>query len=302
MEAEVRIHRAVCRRGSCLVHAVVDSVEAVGKIITYPTRVDEYLVLKHLHERLGSPTAVPRPLCRAVGKYRGVLTERVNGETLDSLWARGEGPTPELVGEAVKELHEALAALETPWCRPGTVSDDDVREWGLRPCLRAGLAAALAVPLGDVEVIDAVRAVLENCKEIMELAEASRGTRKQCIHGDLHLGQMIWSGGTLYFTDFSGEPLRWPASQACPEPLARDLAALIRSIEYLASTRRLKNPDEMIGALLRGYGWGGRQEELLFWLIERASYELIYELAAGTGLASIPSEALLRLLGRGYSY
>ena len=104
-------------------HATVDSVEAFGKVITYPTKVDEYLILRHLHERLRPPAAVPKPLCRAVGEYRGILTERVNGETLDTLWARREGPSPELVGEAVRRLHEALEVIETPWCSPGIAGD-----------------------------------------------------------------------------------------------------------------------------------------------------------------------------------
>ena len=280
----------------------MDSVEAFGKVVTYPTKVEEYIILKHLHKRLRPPAAVPKPLCRAVGEYRGVLTERVDGETLDTLWARGEGPPPELVGEALKELHKALADLETPWCRPGTADEGDAGEWGTRPCLRAGLAAALATALGEWAALDAAEAVLENCERIGEIARANVGSRKQCIHGDLHLGQMIWGNGMLYFTDFSGEPLRWPAPQACAEPPARDLATLIRSAGYLASAGYLENPGDVIEGLLRGYGWTGRQEQLVFWVIERASYELVYELAAGTGLASVASEALIRVLGSGYPY
>ncbi len=283
-------------------HAKVDSVEAFGKVITYPTKVDEYSILRHLHERLRPPAAVPKPLCRAVGEYRGILTERVKGETLDTLWARGEGPSPELVGAAVRELHKALAGLETPWCSPGTAGDGDAREWGLRPCLRSGLAAVLAMALGERVVLDAAKAVLTNCVRIRELANASIGLRKQCIHGDLHLGQIIWGNGVLYFTDFSGEPLRWPAPQACAEPPARDLATVIRSIDYLTSTEHLITPDDLIEGVLRGYGWDDRPEVLTFWVLERASYELVYELAAGTGLAYVPSNALLKILGGDYSY
>lgn len=301
-KTEVRVHHAVCRRGSCLVHATVDSIEALGKVITYPTQADEYLILRHLHNRLRPPAAVPKPLCRAVGEYRGILTERVEGETLDTLWARGEGPSPELVGETLKELHKALADLETPWCYPGNVNEGDIRMWGLRPCLRAGLVAVLATALREWIALDAAETVLENCEMIKQLARASVGSRKQCIHGDLHLGQIIWAKGLLYFTDFSGEPLRWPAPQACSEPPARDLAALIRSVDYLASMGHIKNPGNVVEGLLHGYGWVGSQAQLIFWIIERASYELVYELIADTGLVSIPSEALLRMLRGGYPY
>lgn len=297
-ETEVRVHHVVCRRGSCLVHATVDSIEALGKVITYPTQVEEYLILKYLHNKLRPPAAVPKPLCRAVGEYRGILGERLKGEALDTLWARGEGPGPELVGEALKELHKALADLETPWCRPGIANEGDIREWGLRPCLRAGLATVLAITSREWVALDAAEAVLENCERVRQLARASVGSRKQCIHGDLHLGQIIWAEGLIYFTDFSGEPLRWPAPPACSEPPARDLAALIRSVDYLASMGYIKNPGNVVEGLLQGYGWVGEQEQLVFWIIERASYELVYELAAGTGLARIPSEALLRMLSR----
>ncbi len=297
-DAEVRIHHAVCRRGSCVLHASVDSVEAFGKVVTYPTKVEEYTILKHLHKRLRPPAAVPKPLCRAVGEYRGILTEKVNRETLDTLWARGEDPPPELVGEALKELHKALADLETPWCRPGTADEDDAEEWGTRPCLRAGLVAALATAIGEWVALDAAEAVLENCWRIRKMTRAGTGSRKQCIHGDLHLGQIVWGNGMLYFTDFSGEPLRWPAPQACAEPPVRDLATLITSINYLVN---LTNKDgvwasSLIRRLLSGYGLSTDPEILKFWVIERASYELVYETVVGDGMVGIPAEFLREVL------
>lgn len=280
-----------------MIHATVDSVEAVGKIVTYPTKVDEYSILKHLTARLKPPAAVPRPLCRAEGEYRGVLTEKISGDTLATLWAKGEGPPPELVGEAVKELHKALETLETPWCRPGIAGEEDVAEWGLRPCLRAGLAAALSVAVGSPATLEAVDAILTNCGEIAEMAGSSLGVRKQCIHGDLHLDQLIWDGRTVYFTDFAGEPLRWPAPQACAEPPERDLAALLTSTHYITKVGGKREEWEIRTAenVLSGYGLHDTGR-LRFWIIERASYELVYEIAAGTGLESIPADTLVKAL------
>ena len=37
------------------------------------------------------------------------------------------------------------------------------------------------------------------------------------------------------------------------------------------------------------------RQSLSFWLVERASYEAVYELRAGTGLHHIPLNAILRI-------
>ena len=67
-------------------------------------------------------------------------------------------------------------------------------------------------------------------------------------HGDFHLGQMLIVKDDIFIIDFEGEPRRTLAERRRKAPAARDVAGLIRSIDYsvtAALERALKvAPDE----------------------------------------------------------
>ena len=67
-------------------------------------------------------------------------------------------------------------------------------------------------------------------------------------HGDFHLGQMLIVKDDIFIIDFEGEPRRTIAERRRKAPAARDVAGLIRSIDYSATAaleRALKvAPDE----------------------------------------------------------
>jgi maltose alpha-D-glucosyltransferase/alpha-amylase len=67
-------------------------------------------------------------------------------------------------------------------------------------------------------------------------------------HGDFHLGQMLIVKDDVFIIDFEGEPRRSLAERRRKAPVARDLAGLIRSIDYSATAaldRALRSaPDE----------------------------------------------------------
>src|SRR5207244_10546995 len=67
-------------------------------------------------------------------------------------------------------------------------------------------------------------------------------------HGDFHLGQMLIVKDDIFIIDFEGEPRRTVAERRRKAPAARDVAGLIRSIDYsvtAALERALKVwPDE----------------------------------------------------------
>ena len=67
-------------------------------------------------------------------------------------------------------------------------------------------------------------------------------------HGDFHLGQMLIVKDDVVIIDFEGEPRRSLAERRRKAPAARDVAGLIRSIDYSATAaleRALKSaPDE----------------------------------------------------------
>jgi maltokinase len=55
------------------------------------------------------------------------------------------------------------------------------------------------------------------------------------IHGDLHAGQFLRSGGTLVVTDFDGNPLMDPIERAQPQSPLRDLASMVQSIAHVGA-------------------------------------------------------------------
>src|SRR5258708_8118693 len=128
-------------------------------------------------------------------------------------------------------------------------------------------------------------------------------------HGDFHLGQMLVVKDDVVILDFEGEPRRSLAERRRKMPAARDVAGLVRSIDYSATAtleRSLKSApddrgkipralddwrDRSVAAVLAAYReflvdprlWPaepGDAERLLdFFLVEDAFDEIEYELA-----------------------
>ena len=139
-------------------------------------------------------------------------------------------------------------------------------------------------------------------------------------HGDFHLGQVLIAKDDAFILDFEGEPRRALAERRAKAPAARDVAGLLRSIDYAASARlsaraqpharRTRNPDAADarhGAARWPRATGtaiakrsdsrrsGRpttrqaQSLLDFFLLEKAFYEIEYELTNRPAWARNPT-------------
>jgi maltose alpha-D-glucosyltransferase/alpha-amylase len=145
-------------------------------------------------------------------------------------------------------------------------------------------------------------------------------------HGDFHLGQVLIVKDDVFIIDFEGEPRRPLETRRRKGPAARDVAGLIRSIDYSATAaleRALKvAPDEhgkiaaalaewrerSAAAFLATYReimsnqslWPADShaaEQLLnFFLLEKAFYEIEYELSHRPEWLRVPLMGLLRIL------
>jgi len=250
-------------------------------------------VLAHLHDR-GYKSA---PACHGYAKYDGfffhAFIEYRDAQEAGELYAGNARAT--VSGEAspldasnlgcqVLELHRALSDYPT-----GDALDGDM--WLKAVDKRNGSRLSL------------IRAVLgEKYHTLAEDALASvhggmsAGT-PQMTHGDLHLGQIIYSHGTYCFLDFEGEPDYDGLPVFPPE---RDVASLVRSLDYTARMTAPEDPkraeqwyEETAGSLLDGYGTSW--DDIVPWMVEKAVYEVVYELKNRPDMVNIPLAALMKL-------
>jgi trehalose synthase-fused probable maltokinase len=133
-------------------------------------------------------------------------------------------------------------------------------------------------------------------------------------HGDFHLGQTLWTGEDWVVLDFEGEPARsLPERRRKRSPL-RDVAGMLRSFAYAASAtsllRAVDPPAEWeVRArteFLDGYRStidptlvpaGSAMDRLLaVFELEKAVYELRYELNNRPDWVKIPVAGILRML------
>jgi maltose alpha-D-glucosyltransferase/alpha-amylase len=145
-------------------------------------------------------------------------------------------------------------------------------------------------------------------------------------HGDFHLGQMLIVKDDVFIIDFEGEPRRTLEERRRRAPAARDVAGLIRSIDYsvtAALNRALKTTADEHGKIAQALqGWRehstaallasyrefltdarlwpadpAQSDRLLdFFLLEKAVYEIEYELAHRPDWLSVPLAGTLRIL------
>ncbi len=210
-------------------------------------------------------------------------------------------PDMERLGAVLAELHAAMAAAF------GT-SAGDAAAWAADMAEQVATLEASAKArdlLVDVDLA-AVRRTYD------ELAARDDVGMQHRIHGDLHLAQVIRVDASWKVLDFEGEPARRRGDRFTVSSPLRDVAGLLRSIHYASASGLLEwgDPDEELeelasawearnrDALLAGYG-AARTDVLRAFELDKAVYELGYELAYRPDLATIPAAGIARLVARG---
>jgi maltose alpha-D-glucosyltransferase/alpha-amylase len=149
------------------------------------------------------------------------------------------------------------------------------------------------------------------------------------IHGDYHLGQLLYTGSDFVIIDFEGEPARPLAERRTKQSPLQDVAGMLRSLHYAAYAPLLRVlpengiPTTGVSKLKtwaeRWYSWAssvflkeyfatsgdegrfprdanGRKRLLEVYLLEKAVYELGYELNNRPDWVGIPLEGILTIL------
>jgi malto-oligosyltrehalose trehalohydrolase len=178
-----------------------------------------------------------------------------------------------------------------------------------------------------VEVKSKWSGVREAIDEVKGLRTRFNRTRH---HGDFHLGQVLVSGLDAVFIDFEGEPLRPIAERRAKHAVLRDVAGMLRSFSYAAEAAARALPvmlsaDDRRTALTLFESWRAEvssqfvddyfaamkgvssipaeraeAERLLrFFVLEKALYEVSYEMANRPDWVSIPLRGVLDLVRQG---
>lgn len=146
------------------------------------------------------------------------------------------------------------------------------------------------------------------------------------IHGDYHLGQVLFTGKDFVITDFEGEPARSYSERRLKRSPLRDVAGMIRSFHYAAygslvldSHIRKEDFSKLIPFVeqwyhymsgffmkayletVRGSAFIPRDKEdldtlMTTFLLEKAIYELNYELNNRPGWVMIPLRGIKDLM------
>ncbi|MDP8236265.1 MAG: putative maltokinase [Candidatus Erginobacter occultus] len=243
-------------------------------------------------------------------------------------------PFARRLGERTAQLHRALASDPDDPAFAAEPEEESDREQGRRSAeelLDRGLQA-LERMIGklDPETGQAGRELLgrrDRLRGKIGGRDSGRATGSRIrIHGDYHLGQLLYTGGDAVIIDFEGEPARSLEERRRKRSPLVDVAGMVRSFHYAAlgpiflSPRKRPDPEEIFartadwyravsGAFLDSYrrimaGSPGllpaeRKEEdalLDLFLLEKAAYELNYELNNRPDWAAIPIRGLLDLL------
>jgi maltose alpha-D-glucosyltransferase / alpha-amylase len=241
------------------------------------------------------------------------------------------------IGIRTAEMHRALATQgeNDPAFAPEPITRDDIVEW--RRALEAGAAAMLAQLQRErtrlPERAEGLAAQLTAARDdllavVRTLLPDEICGLKTRLHGDYHLGQTIVVHNDFYIVDFEGEPSRPLAERRAKSSPLRDVAGMIRSFDYaavtavrrLAETRAAAEPrmtelaeswrqravDGFRAAYrktmrgCRSYPENKKQANdlIAFFTLEKAVYEVSYELANRPAWVDIPLQGILAILNR----
>lgn len=230
-------------------------------------------------------------------------------------------PEATTLGDVTARLHLALAEVYG-------VDEGDPQEWlaafrdqldrlANHPPANPGAAGGPRIAPGDVVDVAGLGALIESLTDVAGAGASMR------VHGDLHLGQLLLADTGWYVIDFEGEPARPVAERMRPSSPLRDVAGMVRSFGYAARTalvERGRDIDEEIVAVAeaweahavdafwRGYtGVDGidallpdseadQRKLLRAFELDKAVYEVIYELGHRPDWVDVPASAIRRAL------
>jgi len=234
------------------------------------------------------------------------------------------------LGQRTGELHVALGQeSDDPTFAPEDIRQEEWQTWK---------KGTLSMARRAVQGLDAGRAGLDETTQAAALDYQRRaarldhlltgllpgsGLRKTRHHGDYHLGQVLVQDDDAIIVDFEGEPMRSLVERRAKHNALRDVAGMLRSLDYAAAVAgREAGAREAGGAAYDHRAWLGAATQTFlagyferaaaapgcphdrasalrlvqFFTVEKALYEILYELANRPAWVAIPLHSINRTL------
>jgi trehalose synthase-fused probable maltokinase len=239
--------------------------------------------------------------------------------TLRTVGVGGASEETAFVGRMAERIAAMHAILAAPTNDPRFAAEPLTRVE--RETLAADVERSLSTAVAKV---DGVASVLpREMRARLDAALRARGPLRRIaaalldvepcwktrVHGDLHLGQLLASGGDFVVIDFEGEPARSPRERKGKRSPMADVAGMLRSLHYaslvsgagptwftLAKQAFLKAYDAAPGPSALPARPSDREALLRFFLLEKCAYELHYELDNRPDWVDTPLEGLEQLM------
>jgi predicted trehalose synthase len=217
------------------------------------------------------------------------------------------------LGQVTGELHTALGSDSAD---PDFAPEEPSAE--ALALLTATVDEEIEAIFRDLPEVEAVAPILGRGEEVRErlrlISNIGAPGRVIRTHGDYHLGQVIWNGSDWIVLDFEGEPARSLRERRQKRSPLRDVAGMLRSFAYAVSAASFRGIDvpedwedrarddflagyaETIDRNLMPPGRDGFGKLLVVFELEKAVYELRYELNNRPDWVQIPVAGIARLL------
>ncbi len=176
---------------------------------------------------------------------------------------------------------------------------------------------------GDLkDVLSLESTIVNHCRKILSKKIKAKKIR---VHGDYHLGQVLYTGNDFYIIDFEGEPARPLGERRLKRSPLKDVAGMLRSFHYATFAPLMQNKiageyedlehwaklwtyyvsKTFLNAYLKHIESAGIIPEdkaeisklLSIYLLEKSVYEVGYEINNRPDWLSIPLKGILYEIG-----
>jgi maltose alpha-D-glucosyltransferase/alpha-amylase len=243
-----------------------------------------------------------------------------------------------LLGQRTAELHKALASsADDPEFAPEPFST--LYQRSIYQSMQSQIAQVFQLLRPQLKQLP--ESAREDAQKVLDMETEVRrryrsilqrriNTLRIRVHGDYHLGQVLYTGRDFIIIDFEGEPARPLSERRIKRSPLRDVAGMLRSFHYVSfaalfgQVPGVRSEDFSLlepwaqfwytwvsVAFLKAYLTAAKEEPFLprdptelqvlldAYLLEKAVYELGYELNNRPEWVKVPLQGVMQLLAIG---